>query len=130
MSPNRYSTNVTLGSDPAVSGAPYMTASIEGAHSTYRTGGLANFINNKLLAKPLGEGLTLGTNMYVRQGMNDIGTMNHEGYHGVTGGQTVPLIPCQEPLPSGLLFVRRISGDCSPLTCDRCPSTTPMPHPR
>ena len=81
MSPNRYSTNVTLGSDPAVSGAPYMTASIEGAHSTYRTGGLANFINNKLLAKPLGEGLTLGTNMYVRQGMNDIGTMNHEGYH-------------------------------------------------
>jgi hypothetical protein len=64
-----------------VSGAPYMTASIEGAHSTYRTGGLANFINNKLLAKPLGEGLTLGTNMYVRQGMNDIGTMNHEGYH-------------------------------------------------
>ena len=65
----------------AIFGAPYMTASIEGAHSTYRTGGLANFINNKLLAKPLGEGLTLGTNMYVRQGMNDIGTMNHEGYH-------------------------------------------------
>ena len=76
-----YMQSVTLGSDPAVSGAPYMTASIEGAHSTYRTGGLANFINNKLLAKPLGEGLTLGTNMYVRQGMNDIGTMNHEGYH-------------------------------------------------
>ena len=65
----------------AIFGAPYRTTSIEGAHSTYRTGGLANFINNKLLAKPLGEGLTLGTNMYVRQGMNDIGTMNHEGYH-------------------------------------------------
>lgn len=60
MSPNRYSTNVTLGSDPAVSGAPYMIASIEGAHSTYRTGGLANlaqdYLSNGFGKGPLEDG--------------------------------------------------------------------------
>jgi hypothetical protein len=64
-----------------VFGAPYKTVSIKGAQSTYRTGGLANYVNNKILNKPLGEGLTLGTNMYVRQGIIDYETMNHEGYH-------------------------------------------------
>lgn len=65
----------------AIFGAPYLTTSIKGIQCTYRKGGIANFINNKILAKPLGKGLTLGTNMYVRQGINDFGTMNHEGYH-------------------------------------------------
>ena len=65
----------------AVFGAPYKTVSINGIQGIYRTGGLSNFINNKILPKPMGDGLTLGTDMYIREGDGDYVTMNHEGYH-------------------------------------------------
>ena len=54
---------------------------INGTVPLIRTGGLANIINNRLLNSPMGDGLTIGRNMYIRNGQTDINTMNHEGYH-------------------------------------------------
>ena len=65
----------------AIFGAPYKTVKINGIKGLYRTGGLANIINNRLLNSPMGDGLTMGRNMYIRNGQTDINTMNHEGYH-------------------------------------------------
>ncbi len=65
----------------AVFGAPYKSVNIKGFNGLYRTGGLANYINNRLLHKPIGDGLTLGGDMYIRNGQNSINVMNHEGYH-------------------------------------------------
>ena len=62
-------------------GAPYKTVNINGTKGLYRTGGLANIINNRILNRPIGDGLTMGRNMYIRNGQTDINTMNHEGYH-------------------------------------------------
>lgn len=57
-----------------VFGAPYKTVDINGTEVIYRSGGISSFLDK-------GFGLTLGRNIWVNNGNNDIGTMNHEGVH-------------------------------------------------